>query len=361
MTMWIEPTLTRPRCGGFTLLELVVSAGVMSVIMLGLASTMLIAGRALPQAESAAGATAAAADAAGQMIADLRYATAINERSATRIEFTVADRNGNELPETICYEWSGTLGAPLVRQYNAGAPVTMLSNVREFSLSYDTQAIGTEVPQGNESPETLLIGCASSLDYGDYAVKSGDWFSEYFLPVLPADAISWTVTRVRFQAKQAGALSGETKVQLQLPTAGGFPGGIVLEEKTLYESALPLSYLPYEAAYENVSGLPPNQGLCLVFQWVSDAEACKLLGRNKNVTAPNLFLAKSSSQGASWSKLTGQSLLFSVYGTVITAGTPQIQSTFYLNSVQIQLRAGSDDRSLVRTAARTLNRPEVGE
>ncbi len=381
----------RARHGGFTLLELVVSSVVLSVIMAGLGSAMLIAGRALPEAGSAAMAAVAAADAAEQMTADLRYATAVSERSATIIEFTVPDRNGDGTPEVIRYAWSGTAGAPLTRRYNGATAVEILANVAEFALSYDVKTISTETPQLNESPETLLIDYTSSTDYYDYPVAQTQWYGEYFLPALPANTVHWKVTRVRFQAMQAetvsapsapmekttlkgtaamasttsstststGDAAGETRVQIQRATTGGFPSGVAIEEKTLYESALSSSYLQCEETFTQVSGLAPREGLCLVFKWVSDAEACRLLGRNRNVAATNLSLAETTGQGTSWTKLSGQSLLFSVYGTVTTAGTPLIQNTYYLDAVQIQLRAGGDGQSFVQTAAGTVNRPEV--
>jgi hypothetical protein len=293
------------------------------------------------------------------MCAELQYATAINQRSATMIEFKLADRNGDGLPETVRYEWSGTAGAALTRKYNNGTAVDVLSDVREFGLSCDVQTINTIIPQTNESPETLLIGYTSSTDYGDYAIKSGQWFAEYFHPVLPANAVSWRMTRVEFQAKAAGSKAGETKVQIQRSTGSGTPSGIVLEEKTLYESGLSSSYLQCGMVYVGISGIPPQQGLCLVFKWVSDADACQLLGQNKNVAAANLSLVKSTNQGNAWTTLSGQSLLFSVYGTVTTTGTPQIQNTYHLDGVQIWLQAGADGRSLVQTAVRTVNEPEV--
>ena len=112
-------------------------------------------------------------------------------------------------------------------------------------------------------------------------------------------------------------------------------------------------------AYTGISGIPPQQGLCLVFKWVSDADACQLLGQNKNVAAANLSLVRSTNQGNAWTTLSGQSLLFSVYGTVTTTSTPQIQNTYHLDGVQIRLQAGADSRSLVQTAVRTVNGPEV--
>lgn len=338
---------------------MVVAAGVTGVIMLGLGSAMLLAGRAMPDVHGPAVESVAGAEAIESIASELQYAITINQRSASLIEFTTADRNGDGMPEVIRYEWSGTAGAPLTRTYNGGTAVTVLSNLRDFSLSYDLQTISTQVPQGNESAETLLIGYDSSSNYQDYAIKDTEWYGEYFRPVLPADATSWKVTRVRFDARLSGALGGETSVQLQTPTAGGLPTGVVLQEQTMYESLLPLLYLEQEVTYTQGSNLSPQQGLCLVFKWRAGAEACKLLGQDRNVTATNIALAKSTDGGASWASLSGQSLLFRVYGTVTTAGTPQIQSTYYLKAVGIRLRAGTDSQATVQTSVRTVNQPEV--
>jgi hypothetical protein len=325
--------------GGLTLLETVAAVAVTSIILLGIGSAMLLAGRALP---------------------DTRNSTA---QTVAGIEFTVADRSGDTNPEVIRYEWSGTAGAPLTRRYNAGASVEVLANVQDFSLTYDLQTISTQIPQANESAETLLIGYDSSQDYHDYPIKDTEWYSEYLRPTLPQDAVSWKVTRVRFQAKQAGLLTfGETRAQLQLPTAGGLPSGIVVDESTFYENLLPLLYFVQEVTYAHASGLSPQQGLCLVFQWVSSGDgSCKLLGRDRNVSAANIALLKSTDRGVSWSSLPSQSLLFSVYGTVTTAGTPQLQNRYYLNAMTVRLKAGADDQATVQTSVRMLNQPEVSQ
>lgn len=353
-------TMSRLNSGGFTLLELVVSSTMISVLMLGLGSAMLIAGRAIPQAQDAAGATTAAASVAEQMANELRYAAAITERSSTALEFTVADRNSDGLPETIRYAWSGIAGAPLTRQYNTGTAAEVLSGVREFRLSYDTQTLSEEIPQGNQSAETRLVLYNSSWDYTDYGVRDASRYAMYFFPDLPADAVSWTVRRVRFYARQGGlSNTGQVRVQLQSPTAGDMPSGVVLDEGTLYESTLSTTYLVKEVAFANAVGLSPDEGLCLVFQWQADYTACELLGRGSYVTEPNIALVKTVDRGASWYALPGQSLLFSVYGTVTSEGTPQIQETCCLDGVGIRLRTGNDSRSLVQTAVATINRPEV--
>jgi len=346
-------------CHGFSLLEAAATMAVTSIIMLGIGSAMLIAGRAMPDAHSPAVESVAGAEALERIVAELQYAIAVNQRSGRMIEFTVADRNSDGTPEVIRYEWSGTAGDPLTRQYNGGTATQVLSDIREFSLSYDLQTISTEIPQSNESAETLLSSYNSSQDYGAYSIREAQLYSEYFRPVLPADAVSWKVKRVRFYARYSGYATGETKVQLQTPTIGGLPSGVVLQEKTLQESGLPSWYVLCEMTYTQVSGLSPQQGLWLVFRWRSGNVACELLGRNSGVTASNIALAQSVDGSISWSLLSGQSLLFWVYGTVTTAGTPQIQNTYYLNAVGIRLRAGTDNQATVQTSARIVNRPEV--
>jgi hypothetical protein len=332
---------------------------VTSVILLGAGSAMLIAARALPEAQNPAAESVAGIEALAPITTELQYAVALNQRSDRMIEFTVADRTGDGTPEVIRYEWSGAAGAPLARQYNGGAAVEVLSDVHEFSLSYDLQTISTEVPENNESAETLLVGYNSSWDYQDYTIRDTEWYGEYFFPVLPANTTAWKVTRVRFYAKQSGFVGGETRVQLQPGTTGGLPSGVVLEERWMDESWLPLLYVVQELTYTRVSGLSPKHGLCLVFRWSAGGEACKLLGRYRNVTAANIALGRSTDRGASWARLAGQSLLFSVYGTVTTAGTPQIQNTYYLNAIGVRLRTGTDAQATVQANVRIVNRPEV--
>jgi hypothetical protein len=329
------------------------------VIAVGLGSSMLVASRAMPGANNPAQATIAAGEAAEQLASELQYAISVNRRSATMIEFTVADRNGDEVDETIRYEWSGTSGDPLTRQYRGGTIVTLLENVHQFDLSYELETISEEIPQGNESFETLLGSFNGYEDLKSYPIKDDEWYGQYFFPWLPGDAVSWKVTRVRFKARTDGGADGECRVQLQLPTQGDFPSGIVLEEKTLLESTLRWYYTTQEFSFSSVSGLSPQQGLCLVFKWISNDTACKILGQDEDVYASDIRLSKSTNRGATWSRRYDESLFFWIYGTVTTEDEPQIENTYYLKTVGITLRTGNDQQSTVYAATKTLNKPEV--
>lgn len=332
-----------------------------STLMLSIGSVMLLAAKAIPDAKSPAASTITAAQALEPLVAELQYAASVNNRSATMIEFTVADRDGNDVPETIRYQWSGTPGDPLTRTCNAGPAVPVLADVREFALSYDLSMTSTEIPQTNESAETVLMSYNSLLYQDSYPIKGGEWYGQYFFPTLPVDAVSWKVTRVQLHARADGAQLGEARIQLQLPTAGKLPSGVVLEEETIVESSLLWVFAEQEFAFSEVSGLSPQQGLCIVVKWISDAVACRLLGVERYASSANRFLLKSTSQGLTWSAPAGESLIFTVYGRVTTAGTPQIQTTYYLDAVGIRLRTGSDTQATIQTAVRMPNRPEVTE
>lgn len=125
------------RRAGVTLLEVVISVAVMSVLMGGIASAIVLATYALPSKESVSGATIAAYQAASELVDDLHCALSFTQRTATTVEFTVADRTGDAIVETIRYEWSGTPGDPLTRTYN-GSSIEVATNVHDLLLSYST-------------------------------------------------------------------------------------------------------------------------------------------------------------------------------------------------------------------------------
>jgi prepilin-type N-terminal cleavage/methylation domain-containing protein len=346
-------------CHGFTLIEMVLTAAVAGVLMVGMGSAMMFAGRALPNVKGVATTTITTAEALDQITTDLQYAISVTQRSAGMIEFTVHDRNGDDIAETIRYSWSGMAKNPLTRQYNGGTAETILGDVYQFNLSYTLKTVSTEIPQGNESAETILASYSANKNLYDFPIKDGEWYAEYVFPSLPANTVSWKVTRVLLPAKLDGATLGQASIQLRRPTLSGRVSDVVIDEKTLLESVLTTKYVSQQFTFSNASGLAPTQGVWIVGKWLADAYACRIQGQSSGVTAPNLALAQSLDGGSSWSTLAGQSLLFTLYGTVTTAGTPQTQNTYYLEGVNLTLRAGSDTQATVQTGVRLLNRPAV--
>lgn len=207
------------RGHGFTLVELIVSLTVMGILTVGLASAIMLASHAIPEPRSPLNATIDASVVVQDIAGELFCATSFSERTATSIEFTVHDRDNDDVQETIRYEWSGTLGDPLTRQYNGGTVIEIAEDMHEFQLNYDLRTISREEPPTeNESSETLLISHdASGGTLQELKIQNNRSCGEYFQPSLPADAVAWKITLVKFMAKVDGSVDGETLVQIRPP------------------------------------------------------------------------------------------------------------------------------------------------
>ena len=349
------------RRRGFTLVELVLSMAVMTVLIGGIASAMLLASRAIPDDQSPTSVLLRGSEAAEEIAGELYTARTITERSAMAVEFTVHDRNGDEVPETLRYEWSGTAGDPLTRQYNGGTVANIAEDVQEFQLTYDLKTAQREGPRSeNESAETLLISFEPTADLADFSIDANNWPGEYFLPTLPSDALSWKVTRVRFQAKVRGANDGVTKVQLRLANSSSLPTSTILEEHLLYESGLLGTYEWQEFSYTSVGGISPSQGLCLVLRFVSaDVHSCDILYRDRRTILSNGAFVSTTNAGSTWTKNTAKGLSFYIYGTITAYGEPQMVDVYYLTGVRVALRLGAGAGSRVETGVQVLNKPEV--
>ncbi len=348
-----EPVLR----GGFTLVELVVSMAVTSLLMFGLASTVLLASKALPDAQSTVARLIDGSEIVHQLTADLQEARYVVDKSATAITFTVADRDADGSPERIRYAWSGAPGAPLTRQYNGGTVVTLLADVHAFALAYDIQMVSEQYPGPLiESAETELAGYNSASNLGTLSVYSNLWWAEYFRPTLPADAVSWKVTRAQFMAKRAANNNNDTTIALCLPQADNTPSATVVDSATMRQNSLANSYQWQERAFANAAGLSPDTGLCLTFTTAS-ANSCALQYQSAGVVLPNagLITGTPAWQGVA----TDKALLFHVFGTVSTPGPPQTATREYLTGIRLSLQVGEDDDARLDTGVRMLNTPEL--
>ncbi len=128
--------MSRSAKRGYTLIELLLAMASASALMVGLSGSLLIASYALDIDKGASAARNSADSAMARLTADTRHALKYTERSLTAIEFTVPDRDGDNVPETLRYAWGGTAGAPLVRSRNGGSSFPVLRNVDAFSLAY---------------------------------------------------------------------------------------------------------------------------------------------------------------------------------------------------------------------------------
>lgn len=330
---------------------------IMSVLMLGIGSAMMLAARAVPAEDSVFRHTANAATAVQQMVAELHTASAVIARGPRMIEFHVHDRDGDTIPESIRYQWSGTPGAVLSRSYKGATPVIFAEDVHNFSLAYGTQAIeATYIPAPTESEETLLASNDATADLSDLDIQSDRWIGQYFRPVLPANTVSWKVTRAKIFAGAYAGTDGVCSVQFRTADASNLPTSTILDSRTMLETGLTTRGWQ-EFSFNNVAGLSPTQGVCLVVQFGSGSgTAAQVRYRSKNVSLAN---AARLQYGGSWSSYGSQGMLFYAWGTVTTESAPQVVQAYKLADVRITLQVGSDPASTISTAVEILNRPDV--
>lgn len=121
---------------GFTLIEVILSTGIMAIIMTAMMSVMLLTSRTVNSGDGVTGRTAQAQDVVGLIAADMSLAEQFTERTDRAVTFTVPDRDADGDLETIRYAWSGAAGDPLTRQYNGGTVVDVAENVHQFNLAW---------------------------------------------------------------------------------------------------------------------------------------------------------------------------------------------------------------------------------
>lgn len=162
---------------GFTLIELLIAAALTALLVGGLASALFISSKTLTADGPASSDANRAGLVLGQVSRDLRHALRFSERTATAASFAVPDRTGDGKPETIRYSWSGTIGDPLMYQYNGAAALPILDDVKQFQMNRFTRAI---------PGAALDMPVASSVTYEAFA--EGKSTSETQYCVVPAPA-----------------------------------------------------------------------------------------------------------------------------------------------------------------------------
>lgn len=358
---WVTPNLHCNSCHrAFTLIEIVMSMAIMSVLFVAIGSTLVVASYAVPKQNDLNDRILQSSKVLQQLIDELQTAIHVTERTATAVNFTVADRNGDGLLERIRWAWSGTSGDPLTRQYNGNTVTNVAENLRHFSLTYTLTNKTEQYPGPENDVESAEVELSSHTTISGIEnhenVKSNLWHGQHFVPVLPPEAISWKVTRVLVMARNSGSSGGEARVQLRTSTADNTPTNTVIEEQPMLESNLDTNYRWEQFTFNSTSGLAPGKGLCLVLQWIS--------GDTPATIQHNEFGSGSIETvdaGATWGHEADEAMLHYVYGTYTTPGSTTIQTIDrqYVRSVDIALQCTDDVSSRLVTAAPLLNQPEV--
>ncbi len=351
----------RGPCGprhGHTLLEILVALAPASVLLAGLASTLYLANRMM-DAPATVRAVLSAEDAARRLTEDLREATFFTERTATAVTFAVPDRDGDGREELVRYWWSGTPGDPLQRTVNDGPPAAVAQDVRQFRLDYTIKTQQESLARRVESGEQKLAEYVVPLLAADYQISATRWLGQYvhpdrFLSKLPANAIAWHPTRVTLWIENDGPRDGQSLVQLRRAGSDAMPTSLVLEQILYPETSAPSIYTPVSFSFQDV-WLAANEGLWIVLQGLTN-HALYVLFDDWGGTG-RVF---STDAGATWSHHgNGDSLLYQLYGTYVTEGSPQVVRRRFLTGIGVSLVVGAEMASRIDTRVALANAPEL--
>lgn len=132
---------------GSTLIEVVVASTASALLVVGLASSAYIAARALDLVTGPTATRSHVVEVLDQVVGDLHTALSFAERTATAVEFTVPDRDGDGQPETLRYAWGGSAGDPLTYSVSGSDAVVLLPEVRQLNLEYLVRQTPSPIPR----------------------------------------------------------------------------------------------------------------------------------------------------------------------------------------------------------------------
>lgn len=346
--------LGRHRQSGLTLMELVVSLALVSLIVGALGAAMIAASHALPDGKRTTDILGQATGVLQRLDDELRTSIYITERAASAVTFVIADRSGDGLPETLRYTWGGNDGDPLMRKYNDEPEIPVVDGVTRFVLSYETNTVVERYPGPHvESAEQEFSSCIDQV-YSE-GVRANGWLAQHFKPLLPAEAISWRMTRAYIKARQDGEYGGSTLVQIRGINPDLTPSSTVLQQQPMSETDLTSSSTWQEFSFSHIQNRIPGESLCLVLQHDNGDVAAKVgVG---NASDGKLSTVDS---GANWDHHSGEALVHYIYGTYFVFGQDQVVTRNYISSVQskLEMSLGGFEHQLVNVV-QTLNLPEV--
>lgn len=330
---------------------------ILSVVLVGAHSAIMIAAKAVPAPDDRVAINAAATKALSAIADEIGVGTSFTVRDATGVAFTVPDRTGDGLDDTLRYAWSGKPGDPLTFAINGAAPTTLVPEVQTFALAYETAAKALPTTY-SESAETQLYSYSTSTAGTGRPVGKfgGNVYlrAQYFRPTLPAGAVSWSVTGVTFWGRRQP--NWDVKVQLQVRTQrAGDPTDRQLSADGIAEATLGTAWTRYDVRDINVKGLLPTEYVCIVFAPIAGNDYIDVLFERNAATADSYGLS-STDAGVTWTRAT-DTLVCVVNGRVVRADPAA--TTTVLTGVRYTLRAGSDSSPQYTGTWPVNSRPEV--
>lgn len=213
------------RANAFTLIETVLSLGIVGVIAVSMTSIMMLTSRAMPSVGDADVVNVSTREVASRIASELASATSITSLSAHSVTFTVPDRDSDGLEETFRYGWTGTAGDPLVWTYNGGSAITVASNVQGFTLAAESATVAQATTGPSAWGSEVILHEQLAPPTTTATINGLNRSAHFFKPDFPAGTTGWTVTRATLKLRRStgATLAPVLRVSFVSPGVTGTP------------------------------------------------------------------------------------------------------------------------------------------
>jgi type II secretory pathway pseudopilin PulG len=360
--MTCQSAQTRNRA--FSLVELVMSIGVLSVLVGAMGSIIALATHALPDADSAITRAIDADQAMAELRSDLGYATRITEWGPNGVTLITPDRNGDGQTERIRYAWAGGPGDALTRVINGGTEQSLASPINRFTFSTTTRAVsetyaGFLVESGWQTIADQLDDSSAS----DKKIKSDEWAAQVFRPQGLGPNDKWSLNSVAFRAKQSSPSLGWLIIEVRPVDENMQPSDTVLASGMIYELFIPSSYGWLTLNLTNpITDLRADESLCIVWRTETGGDAAEIEYQGGDLDDTGCAWVEGDPD---WkTPETQKGAIYTVTGTLSQPGADQTITRYVATNATIQFHSldGTGARDIDRSAElRLANQPDVVE
>jgi hypothetical protein len=211
------------RRRAFTLIETVLTLGVIGVIMLSLTSLMMYMGRAVPAGSDADVLAAKVVAEAELAAAEFSEATLFTGADPSTISFEIPDNTGDSVPEVVYVKYNAG-DQTLLKSVNGGPYVVIMRDVVDFTPRFlaDERSV-TTAGADVQDPTTYLLCAYTGPAAMSNEVTSSKQVALLITPNLPSDATQWKMTRLRIKLAKRSLVGLSLTFALHLYTQGANP------------------------------------------------------------------------------------------------------------------------------------------
>lgn len=330
----------------FTLMEMVLSLGVVAVIGAAMVSTLTLASRSVPRANDLPTTAASARAAAEALAGELSLARSVTVAGSRTVEFTSPDVTGDGVDDTIRWAWSGNAGDPLARTVN-GATTSVLAAAHDLAIAWSSREQTVTQPGPNAAGTAQTLAAFDDSYNAARSIGALTTLTQRVRPLLPPDAVSFKVTSVSVRLRKTGVAPVNVTVSLRSSRTGlDLASGIIIA------NGAKDSVQMYSAAMTTTPTWSPGESLWIVLTATVSVDVVTQAG------VANAWTDMYVGTVASPTFYSDESSCFVVTGTVTRPSEVSAVQT-RLTAADIRLAVTDDPDAVMHAAARLVAEPVV--